>query len=217
MIAIEAANGSLGFVERPPGGTVAYVDADWIPRAGGASPALLVSAEGTVAWSGRATGVAVPGRSADAAAGLVLDALAVAAASVARSAPGSHGHVYGEGIVAGWVRDRLGALSDRADGAPGVVVDTTVDSDTLSSATRIVEDLGTVVLAAGANDRAVTLDLYPDVHVRGLRLVAAAPALEHVLHVPDAEAERLAEAVREAAVDVHPGEPLPRAPLYRLA
>ena len=217
MISIEAADKSLSFAEGPPGGTVAYVDADWIPRAGGAGPALLVSEEGTVAWSGRAAGVAVPGRSADAAAGLVLDALAGAAASAAQGAPGSHVHVSGEGIVAGLVRDRLGALPEHADGAPGVVIDTTVDSDTLISATRIVGDLGTVVLAAGASDRTVALDLYPDVHVRGLRLVAASPPLEHLLQVSGAEAERLAEAVRDAAFDVRPGEALPRARLYRLA
>jgi hypothetical protein len=59
-----------------------------------------------------------------------------------------------------------------SDAAPSVVVDLTGDPSVLRASTQRLADLGTLVLAGPATAQ-LDLDLYPDVHVRGLRLVGA--------------------------------------------
>lgn len=216
MIAVRAANGSLVLEGGLPEGSIAYVDADWVPAGGGAAPALVVAADGAVTWSGRPGAAPLGALSREGAAGLVLEALARAAAEAAGEVPAGLVSVPGRGIVARWIRETLGT-DGGTHGRPRVVVDTTADAETLRSATAAVEDLGTVVLAAGAGERTISFDFYPDVHVRGLRILGVAPRLENVLRDAPADAGRLDQAVREAECLVRDGQPAPRgACLYRL-
>ena len=80
--------------------------------------------------------------------------------------------ILGENSLADELRTRLG---DRAqlhpNAPPSAIVDTTGDAAAVVSALQRVEDLGTVVLAGSLASKAVTLDLYSDVHVRGLTII----------------------------------------------
>ena len=83
--------------------------------------------------------------------------------------------ILGEGPLADDLRTRLG---DRArphpDAPPSAIIDTTGDAAAVVSTLRRVEDLGTVVLAGPPASKAVALDLYSDVHVRGLTIIGVA-------------------------------------------
>ena len=59
---------------------------------------------------------------------------------------------------------------------PAAVIDTTGDPEVIADATLRVADLGLLVLAGEAAGRQLDLDLYPDVHVRGLVLAGVEPA-----------------------------------------
>jgi threonine dehydrogenase-like Zn-dependent dehydrogenase len=85
--------------------------------------------------------------------------------------------VLGEGELAESLRARLGA---RAAGRsqPGAVIETTGDTDAIAHALERVADLGTVILAGPPPVDAGALDLYANLHVRGLTLVGLATASE---------------------------------------
>ena len=92
-----------------------------------------------------------------------------------RGAPGA-----GDGRRRG--RRRAGpladALRDRLAGPaapPAAIVDTTGDPAGIAGGLARVDDLGTVVLAGPVPEGPVALDLYADVHVRGLTVVGVAP------------------------------------------
>lgn len=136
-------------------GNVAFVDADALPRSGEMDvPPLLVTRDG--AEAGNRAAETVCGR-------------AAAVVATLTEIDGTLG-VCGRGIVAHRVRALLG---DRVASLPAAaaVVDLTGNPETISDAIRRLPDLGTLVLGADLGARTVDLDLYPDVHVRGLRLV----------------------------------------------
>jgi threonine dehydrogenase-like Zn-dependent dehydrogenase len=83
--------------------------------------------------------------------------------------PGSV-EVLGDGPLAKALRARLKL---RAGGGrrPVAVIETTGDVRAVQDALRRVADLGTVVLAGPPPPDPVALDLYADLHVRGLTLV----------------------------------------------
>ena len=58
---------------------------------------------------------------------------------------------------------------------PAVVVEETGDPAEIERALAQAEDLGTVVLAAPVSEQEAAIDLYADLHVRGLTLVTAPP------------------------------------------
>ena len=58
---------------------------------------------------------------------------------------------------------------------PAVVVEDTGDPAAIERALEQVDELGTVVLAAPISRPEVMIDLYADLHVRGLTLVTAPP------------------------------------------
>jgi len=97
-----------------------------------------------------------------------LDGVVAAIGSAAGSV-----EVLGDGAFARALRARLGTgIPPAGDARPAVVVETSGDAAALGAALARVDDLGTVVLAgpvAGAEP--VALDLYADLHVRGLTLV----------------------------------------------
>ena len=59
--------------------------------------------------------------------------------------------------------------------SPATVVETTGSAAGLAAALALAADHGTVVLAGPAPSAAPTLDLYHDLHVRGLTVVGIAP------------------------------------------
>jgi hypothetical protein len=219
VIEVGESDGSLALYGRLPEASSAYVDADWLGRGGDRPAALLVTVEGGVSWLGRPDRpIAAPGPP-EAAVGLVLDALARAAADAARAAGPGSVHIGGRGLVAEWVRARLGIEGppeDQPPSSPRIFVDTTGRVEAVLSATHVVDDVGTVVLAGGLAAASVPFDLYPDVHVRGLRIVGVTPPLADSLSASGRDADTLAKAIGEAQRPVRPGEAVPsEARLYR--
>jgi hypothetical protein len=158
-----------GGVER---GWVAWVDADWVRPAGrGQTPALLAGPDGSIRWGEvkRAPDSADP----DDNAARALAAVARAAAAAVNGT--SLVQVRGDGALASLVRSML--PSERPDG-PQAIVEATGRPEAILSATRELADLGTLVLAGPTGAEPLTIDLYPDVHVRGLALVGVPSPLE---------------------------------------
>ncbi len=139
-------------------GELAYVDADTLPAAGESEVAPLVMLSGAP--------------EPDVAAGDAVRRRARAAAAALGALDGRV-EVVGRGAVAHVLR---GLLAWRVDtgSRPAGVVDVTGDPAEIVSATQRLADLGTLVLAGDSRDRRVALDLYPDVHLRGLRIVGVA-------------------------------------------
>jgi hypothetical protein len=136
-------------------GTRVYFDADWIPRDGSAELPVITAA--SVAEAAAVFGALVDE---------VLEALAGISAEAVE--------VTGRGIVAGELRRRLGISA--APPRPSAVVETTGDPQAIEAATRRLADLGTLILAGEPSGRRLDLDLYRDVHARGLRVVGVARA-----------------------------------------
>jgi hypothetical protein len=203
MIRAEGVSGGIALRGDLAPDEVAYLDADWIEVAGpGPVPAAVVRA-GVLHWvDGAALG---PAEDADAAAGAAFAALAAeAAAAVPTSAAPIE--VLGNGIVAEQIRRSLALADGSGDERPAVIVDATGAPDALRDATRRLDDLGTLVLVGEPAGRAMSLNLYPDVHVRGLRLVGVGrPRLG------------TAQAVDEPPVPVGLDARLPPARWYRLS
>jgi threonine dehydrogenase-like Zn-dependent dehydrogenase len=99
--------------------------------------------------------------------------------AVAAALPAGDGalEVSGDGPLAAALRSRLGCGSPNdADPPPAVLVETTGGAQAIRDALWRVADLGTVVLAGELEAGPVELDLYGDLHVRGLTIVGVAPA-----------------------------------------
>jgi hypothetical protein len=201
-----------------PLGSVAYVDLDWIPPSSGPVPAITVAADAALAWCDRAPVPAPSGIDPDDAAALALVAVARDAAAV-EGLP-SPVDVTGNGLIARQLRMLLGDNGRAAgDEPPKAIVDTTGDQAVIADATRRLADLGTFVLAGESLGGKVELNLYPDVHVRGLTLVGVAPPLQQAAFQAAIESDDpLLESCRELLVEVPSGAPLPLdAPWYRVS
>jgi hypothetical protein len=198
-----------------PPGSVAYVDRDWLPSSSGEVPSLVAASKGGFAWCGGRTVRMAGTVDSNTAASLVLLAVAQAAvASVADVAPDSI-EVIGSGLIALYVRELLGGSleGDRSQHLvkPKAIIDTTGDPSVIVDATRLIADLGTVVLVGEGLGRRLELNLYPDVHLRGLTLVGVSPPLQHArLRVDQTHASSpLVASSQEALVSVAAGTPLP--------
>lgn len=82
--------------------------------------------------------------------------------------------IVGEGPLADELRARLGDRARLHPDGPSAIIDTTGDAAAVVSALQRVDDLGTVVLAGPQRSKPVALDLYADVHVRGLTIIGVA-------------------------------------------
>lgn len=177
-------------------GSVAYIDGDWLPSEPDVQvPALVLDPAGAEPDTRAAQGLT-----------------RVARESVAHVLAGRSGavDVTGVGLVATIARlllgERVSALGAKAP-RPEAIVETTGDPDRIAAATRRVADLGLVVLAGDSTGRQLDLDLYPDVHVRGLELVGVAPA-----YVSELEDDGALPVPAPAEVAI--GAPLPRAAVW---
>jgi hypothetical protein len=199
-----------------PNDVAAYFDAEWIaaePSEG--VPALLVGA-GWARW-GDGPDVRTPsGLASDRVAALALTAVAREAARAARSSEGAV-EVIGTGLIAATVR-RLtseGQACRRGATRPHCIVDTTGDPAEVLAATQRLADLGVLVLAGESRRRRVVIDLYPDVHRRGLRVIGIAPPLRDATELVDAPAT--ADPSLDPPVAIAPDAPLPPGLWYRMA
>jgi hypothetical protein len=193
-----------------PPGSLAYVDRDWIPHSSGVVAAIIPAENHELAWCGGAP-VPVPS-------GIDLDtASAAALVGVARDAAAVEGlmtgpvEVTGNGLIAQQVRALTGNAVRWGDGErPQAIVDVTGDPAVIADATRRLADLGRLVLVGESLGRKVELNLYPDVHGRGLTLVGIAPPLQHTEFEAGIEADDPAlGSCRELLVQVPSGAPLP--------
>ena len=190
-----------------PAEAVAYVDADWLPADGGGVAALIVRADGTMQW-GQETEPLTPGEDADrCVASSFLRLARDASGAVPTSAHGAC-EVPGRGLVAEWVRQLVQNRAMAEGDAPAAIVETRGDAASIVSSSSRLADLGTLVLAGEGETASLPLDLYPDVHVRGLRLVGVAPLSLETAETADADEPFLA-AFRGLVTDVRLGESLP--------
>ncbi|MEY2522866.1 MAG: hypothetical protein QOJ66_1431 [Ilumatobacteraceae bacterium] len=108
------------------------------------------------------------------------------AATAIASLPDGSGlvEVVGAGALAGEVRRLLGerARVPRMDERPTAIIETSGEPAALETALQRVDDLGTVVLAGPLPTRPLALDLYVDLHVRGLTLVGVSPTMPQSGH-----------------------------------
>lgn len=152
----------------------AFFDADWLPDKGAAEVCALVAHDGVL--SSGDYEVRIPeGLDAE-------DAAARALVHVARDAVAAvDGVVQGqvEVLGAGAVASAARALLPPRDGFPvEAIIDTTGELAVIAAALGRLPELGTLVLAGEMRAHEMDLDLYRDVHVRGLRLVGIANPLQ---------------------------------------
>jgi hypothetical protein len=147
----------------------AFVDRAWLAE--GPLRAIVVRDDGEVVGADGVTvldGTTEPAAELGAAA---MFALAEAAVRAADAAPPGDLEITGSGLLADTVR-RLAAERGREGGAsrPSAIVETTGGQQEISGALHRLSDLGILVLAVPPAEP-VALDLYADVHVRGLQVV----------------------------------------------
>ena len=86
--------------------------------------------------------------------------------------------VHGSGPVAEQLRAQLGLAGELLSERPGTVVETSGELAGVERAMQRVEDLGTVVLAGPPVGPDEAIDLYANLHVRGLTLIGVGPDRE---------------------------------------
>ena len=215
MITTVAVDGGLGLAAELPPGCVAYVDRDWVPAEAGAPvPAIVVDGErGVLRFGGAEEKLSRRDDADDVAARALLEVAWEAAAVVGDARPAE---VSGAGAVARLAAEILGVEPARTDERPAAVVEATGDPEAIATAAARLADLGTLVLVGEALGRRVRLNLYPDVHSRGLRVVGVRPPLGARRREQDGNDEVLARL--PSATEAEPGATLDReAPWYRVA
>jgi hypothetical protein len=190
-----------------PAGTTAYLDGEWVPPGrSGVCPAVVATPDGEIRWSSQARSYPLVG-DVDTSAATALLLVAREVAEAIGDAPAAS--VYGSGALARLVRELV--ANAHATGPADVVIDTTGDPAVLTEACMEVADLGTIVLAGEALGRPLDLDVYPDVHRRGLRIVGVAPPLTDG---PPSSSEPLPQWLIPSLCRVVVGQPLPAGALW---
>ena len=213
MIETVFVDGGLALAAELEPGWVAYVDRDWVPPDPGLPVrALAIDAESGKGRFGDGEPLTLDSGDPDRiAVRVLLDVAHEAAAAAGRLRPVE---VLGSGITAAFIAAILGSSPGRQQASvqPRAIVETTGDPETIADATQRLADLGTLVLAGDAFGDSVRLNLYPDVHSRGLVIAGIRPPLAS----QNCEGSPALEAA--APVPVRSGEPLDLdAPWYRLA
>jgi threonine dehydrogenase-like Zn-dependent dehydrogenase len=184
------------------------VDADWLPSRPEHVPALVAESNGEIAWCDGSRLQAPEDLDPDVAAALVFLRVAKDAADAVKDIRPQSVEIIGAGLIAQQVRLLVGTDSDTSEERPRAIIDTTGDPSVIAGATRRVADLGTIVLAGESLGRQFELNLYPDVHVRGLTLVGVAPPL-HSGSFGALDGDRPLESWRDLLVRVHLGSFVP--------
>ena len=217
MITTVELDGAIGLTVDLPAGAVAFVDADWLTSEPGRVVPAIVVEGGTARF---AEGDPVPvenGVGPNQAAGRALGRVAEEAAAAAEGLRPVE--VWGTGAVAAAAAALLGVATglpggDPApDARPRAIVETTGNPAAIAEATQRLADLGTLVLVGEPLGRPLPLNLYPDVHSRGLVLVGVRPPLA----APGSDAKKPAPELPTPA-PTRPGSPLQEgARWFRLA
>jgi threonine dehydrogenase-like Zn-dependent dehydrogenase len=156
----------------------------------------------------------------DAAAAVALLSVARAAVAALEGAPRDSIEVTGSGLIARQVRTLLGDGSSdgRRREQRTAIVETTGDPSMIVDATRRLVDRGTLVLVGESLGREAEMNLYPDVHVRGLTLAGIPPPLQGDGSQAMTETDSaFVESARRLLDSVSSGTPLsPDAPWYRV-
>ena len=152
---------------------VGYVDAEWLRGAG--RPSAITVDEKLVVRLGQREQQAAAEIAPDVAALQAFAAVAIDAAHVAAEGDSERVEVTGAGVLAALVRAELGTELD--GGTPDAIVDTTGDPATIAAALAKLNAGGRLVLAGEPLGRRMDIDLYPDVHTRGLWVIGAPPLL----------------------------------------
>lgn len=156
-----------------PDDAVAFVDRDWLDDSDDTTPELLLVSRD------EATEAAVDARAAGTLAELARRALAALPPTPPRLV-----QVSGSGLAASIARRHLRSSEGRGAGVrrrlakdqrPRAWLDFTGKPEVLRTACGELEDLGTLVLAGQQAGRELSLNLYPDVHARSLRIVGVSP------------------------------------------
>lgn len=166
-----------------------WVDVDWL-RDDRATAAIVATAERVVLPDG--TTLYTKQHAPEDVSIAVFASLAARAATLARSFGGPV-TVNGRGLLARFTRILLGLEGEEPD-RPAVIVDTVGSATAIGAAASRLADMGALVLAA-PTEATVSIDLYPDVHLRGLT-VAGVPLLEHPSKEPAAAPDALARLAR---------------------
>jgi hypothetical protein len=208
------ATGPVLVVELPRD-SVAYIDRDWLRHTSGEVPALIAAADGAFAWCGGPSVQMNDGLDSDTAAALAFLAVSQAAVAAVEDAASDSVEVTGSGLIARQVRALLGNGSSASGQSapierPTAVIDTTGDASVIVDATRRLVDLGTLVLVGESLGYELEMNLYPDVHVRGLTLVGIPPPLQDGLtHAVPEAGDPLVESSRRLLVTAPSGASLP--------
>jgi hypothetical protein len=150
------------------------LDSEWLQH-GTRAPALISFPDATLSFGGRTFGetagepVVTPEG--------VLGGLIVAAVQEVAEVNGPV-EVTGSGIVAEGSGLLLGSRRARRTETPAAVIETTGAPNAIATALQRLQDLGTLVLAGESLGRQVAIDLYGDVHTRGLRVVGVSMPAE---------------------------------------
>jgi hypothetical protein len=159
--AIWSEDGGLTIEADLPEGQVAVLDREWAPsgRSSAIPVVMLDTDEGDATERGAAA---------------LADIARAAVAAVTEDTVA----VTGAGFVAFEARRLLrgqGRLApDDAEFPPAAFIETTGEPSVVREATERVRTMGTVALAGEPLARPYDLDLYPDIHLRGLRLLGIA-------------------------------------------
>jgi hypothetical protein len=195
--------------------SAAYIDADWL-TAGDDEVPTLIWRRGVLTWRDRDVPIPTDGDPDLHAATTLLAVAEDAVSSIGTDVGVGAGRVevVGRGLVAGLIRMMLGVPSGAAPASPIAIVTTVADQDVLTACMSRLESLGTLVVV-GESRGGVDIDLYRDVHVRGLHLVGVAPPITSSPPsvTPSWFAGYLAS---HPASVVAPGAPLPSASWYRV-
>jgi hypothetical protein len=206
-----------------PCGSVAYIDRDWLPSTSAEVPALI-AADGALAWCDGPAVQVEDGVDSDTAAILAFLAVSRAAVAAVEHADPVSVEVTGSGLIAHQVRALLGNGSPESSESarldrPIAVVDGTGDVSVIVDATERLTNLGTLVLVGESRGHELEMNLYPDVHVRGLTLVGIPPPLqESPLHALTEAGDPLVASSRRLLVTAPSAASLPpEAAWYRVS
>lgn len=188
------------------GEAMAFVDRDWIPDRGGVVPGLVVDNDGALWWRERKL-TAADTEDPTALPAQLVSALADDLVSQVRDVAQGAVEVTGRGVTADEVRLRLAGQLANGSSAQAVIELTGKISELLRVTGAVVD--GGIVVLAGEYVGPVELNMYTDVHRRGLRVIG----------VPDIGFERETPSDREGPpepVSVLNGQELPFASWYRI-
>jgi hypothetical protein len=188
-------------------GAVGYVDADWLVANCAPIPAIIADS-GTLRWCDEQSVTLAEGADPAVVAGNALYRVAEDAVAALDQAALKCVHVIGTGVVAAAARMLLERrqVETNSEAPPSAIIDTTGNPELVMEATRKVAPLGAVVLAGEPLGRSLTIDLYPDVHVRGLRVIGVKRPFESRLSPFAADEQSLPDPFGETLVHISCGD-----------